>query len=144
MIDIVINRNGVYKQLKLLNPHKAAGPDGISPRVLRELADKLAAPLTTLFQVLLEKAIVPSDWKKASVCTIYKKGEKSAAPNYRPVSLTYVTSKIMEHILTSQLTRFAEENNIFHPNQHGFRRDHGCEKQVIELVCYIATKLDQG
>ena len=144
MRDIVIDRNGVHKQLKLLNPHKAAGPDGISPRVLKELADVLAAPLTTLFQASLDKAIVPSDWKKASVCPIFKKGEKSAAANYRPVSLTCVTSKIMEHILTSQLMRYAEENNIFHPSQHGFCRDHGCEKQLIELVCDIATKLDQG
>ena len=35
-------------------------------------------------------------------------------------------------------------NNIFHPNQHGFRRDHGFKKLLIELVCNMATKLDQG
>ena len=69
MTDIVIDRNGVHKQLKTLNP------DGISPRVLKELTDVLAAPLTTLFQASLDKAIVPSDWKKASVCPIYKKGK---------------------------------------------------------------------
>ena len=123
MKNIVIDQNGVHKQLKSLNPHKAAGPDGISPRVLQELADVLAAPLTTLFQTSLDKATVPNDWKKASVCPIFKKGEKSAAANYRPVNLTCVTSKIMEHILTNQLMRFAEENNIFHSNQHGFRRN---------------------
>ena len=144
MKNIVIDQNGVHKQLKSLNPHKAAGPDGISPRVLQELADVLAAPLTTLFQTSLDKATVPNDWKKASVCPIFKKGEKSAAANYRPVSLTCVTSKIMEHILTSQLMRFAEENDIFHQNQHGFRRNHGCEKQLIELVSDITTNLDKG
>ena len=113
MKNILINQNSVHQQLKSLNPHKAAGPDGISPRVLQELADVLAAPLTTLFQTSLDKATVPNDWKKASVCPIFKKGEKSAAANYRPVSLTCVTSKIMEHILTSQLMRFAEEFTSF-------------------------------
>ena len=47
----------------------------------------------------------------------------------------------MEHILTNQLTRYAEEDNIFHPNQHGFRRDHGCKKQLIEFVCDIAIAI---
>ena len=144
MNDIVIDKRGVHKLLKSLNPHKAAGPDGISPRVLQELADVLAAPLSTLFQASLDKAIVPRDWKTASVCPIYKKGEKSSAANYRPVSLTCVTSKIMEHVLTSQLMRFAETNEIFHPNQHGFRRNHGCEKQLIELISDISANLDQG
>ena len=105
------------------DPHKAVGPDGINLRVVRELADVLAALLTTLFQASLVKAIVPSDCKKASVCSIYKKREKFVAANYIPVSLTCVTSTIMEHILTSQLMRHAQENDIFHPNQHGFRRE---------------------
>ena len=49
MEDIVVDVEGVHKQLRALNPNKDPGPDGISPRVLRELADILALPLTTLF-----------------------------------------------------------------------------------------------
>ena len=103
MSEIIIDINGVHKQLATLKVNKATGPDGISPRVLRELADVLAKPLTTLFQSSLDKGKVPMDWKMASVCPVYKKGEKYLAESYRPVSLTCVTSKIMEHILTSQL-----------------------------------------
>ena len=54
--------------------------------------------------------------------------EKFVAANYRPVGLTCVTSKIMEHISTGQLMRHAEKSCIFHSNQHGFHRHHGCEK----------------
>ena len=90
MKDIIIDRNGVRKQLTSLNPAKACGPDGIGPRVLRELADILAGTLTTLFQSSLDKGVVPDDWKRANVCPIYKKGEKYQASNYRPVSLTCV------------------------------------------------------
>ena len=144
MDDIVIDEKGVLKQLKTLNPYKAAGPDGISPRVLRELAEVLAAPLTTLFQTSLDKGAVPQDWKTALVSPAYKKGEKYTAANYRPISLTCVTCKVLEHILTSQLMRFAENRKIFHPNQHGFRKHHGCEKQLIELTSDIANTLDDG
>ena len=103
MNEIIIDVYAVHKQLVTLKVNKAAGPDGISPRVLKELADVLAKPLTTLFQNSLDKGKVPADWKMASVCPVYKKGEKYLAENYRPVSLTCVTSKIMENILMSQL-----------------------------------------
>lgn len=98
---INIDVGGVHKQLRSLDPYKACGPDGISSRVIRELADVLALPLTNLFNSSLEKGVVPSDWKKAMVCPIFKKGDKSVAANYRPVSLTCVISKVMEHIISS-------------------------------------------
>ena len=97
-----------------------------------------------MFQTSLNKGIVPKDWKRASVCSLYKKGEKLSAANYRPVSLTCVTSKIMEHILTSQLMSLAESTDLFHTNQHSFRRNHGCEKQLIELTTDITNNLDDG
>ena len=39
---------------------------------------------------------------------------------------------------------FAETHNDLHPKQHGYRKNHGCEKQLIELVSDIAHNLDQG
>ena len=65
MPDIVIDEKGVHKQLEALNPYKAAGPDGTSPRIFRELADVLPAPLTTLFQTSFDRGVVPRDWKTA-------------------------------------------------------------------------------
>ena len=61
MEDIVADVEGVHKQLRALNPDKAPGPDGISPRVLHELADILALLLDTLYQTFLDKGIVPQD-----------------------------------------------------------------------------------
>jgi hypothetical protein len=46
--DINITENGVHKLLKNLNPNKAAGPDNITPRVLKELATHIAPILTIL------------------------------------------------------------------------------------------------
>ena len=144
MKEIVFDTNGIHKQLVSLKANKAAGPDGIGPRVLKEMADVLAKPLTTLFQSSLDTGKVPQDWKTASVCPVYKKGEKYLAENYRPVSLTCITSKIMEHIITSQLQTYAEDNNIFYSNQHGFRANRGCELQLTELVTDITYNLDAG
>ena len=117
MNDIIVSEAGVLKQLKSLKTNKACGPDGISPRVLKELTHILAAPLNTLFQTTLDKGVVPRDWRTAVVCPAFKKGEKYLAENYRPISLTSVVSKIMEHIITSHLMNVAESNRMLFKNQ---------------------------
>lgn len=61
MPHIAVNMNVVIKQLRALNPHKSTGPDGISPRVPRELAGMLARPWTNLFQFSLDKGLAPLD-----------------------------------------------------------------------------------
>ena len=89
------------KLLKKLNPNKASGPDEFFPRLLKELHQKIAPILTKIFQIFLETGQVPGDWKNAVVAPVYKKGQKSKASNYRPISLTCIAAKLMEHILVS-------------------------------------------
>lgn len=144
MTDITINKAGVLKELRRLKPHKASGPDDISPRILLEMADILADPFVTLFQSSLDKARVPKDWKTATVCPVYKKGEKHLAANYRPISLTCIVSKVLEHIIASHLMTYADHQKILYKNQHGFRKGKSCEKQLIELVADATNNLDQG
>ncbi len=99
MPPINITEEGVRKRLSQLNPHKAAGPDRITPLVLKELADVIAPVITRLFRASLSQAKTPDTWREAHVTPVYKKGEKYKAVNYRPVSLTCILCKQMEHIL---------------------------------------------
>jgi len=72
------------------------GPDGIHTRVLRELAEKLAKPLSNIYQQSWLTVEVTDDWRIAIVTPIYKKGQEEDPGNYRPVSLTLVLGKIIE------------------------------------------------
>ena len=107
--EIRITVKGVEKLLASTNPTKATGPDGIPPRVLKELAHELAPILTVIFQKSLATGTVPSEWKTAIVSPIYKKGEHYNPANYRPVSLTSIPCKILEHIIVSHIMDFLEE-----------------------------------
>ena len=46
---------------------------------------------------------IPAEWKQADVVPIYKKGAKNRPENYRPVSLTAITCKMLEHVITSSM-----------------------------------------
>ena len=144
MDNITVTENGVRKLLGNLNIHKAAGPDEIPTRLLKEQSHHLAPTFTTFFQASVTQGQIPPDWKEANVVPIFKKGEKSKAANYRPVSLTVVTCKILEHIICSSIAKHLEEHGILTDAQHGFRKNRSCESQLILTVQDLAKSMDLG
>lgn len=142
MPDFNINQNGVQKLLKGVKPHKAAGPDEISARILKETAHQIAPALTLVFQASLEQSTIPTDWKTAHVAPIYKKGNRSLAANYRPVSLTCISCKLLEHIVSSNIMNHLEHQGILTDAQHGFRRKRSCESQLILTVQDLAKGIE--
>ena len=132
--EFTISVNGVKKMLGTLKPHMAAGPDQIRPLILKELRDQIAPILQVICTRSYETGELPREWKSANVVPIYKKGSKHLPINYRPVSLTCLYSKIMEHILVSQISWHLDVHNILLRNQHGFRNGLSCETQLLEFV----------
>jgi len=92
----IIQEEAVNDLLCHLDIYKSMGPNGIHPRVLRELAQELAKPLSIIYQQSWLTGEIPDDWRLASVTLIYHQGQKEDPGNYRPVSLTLVPGKIME------------------------------------------------
>ena len=134
MNPIKVGRAGVLKLLLNLKPNKATGPDGIPGNLLRMVADEIADVYTLLFQASLDQGCLPSDWKRANVVPIFKKGDRGRVENYRPISLTSVTSKILEHIIHSSIMDHLEQHSLLNEFQHGFRQNRSCETQLITTV----------
>uniref|UniRef100_A0A803J5C3 Reverse transcriptase domain-containing protein n=1 Tax=Xenopus tropicalis TaxID=8364 RepID=A0A803J5C3_XENTR len=134
----------VLKGLHTINVNKAPGPDGIHPRVLRELGAELQWPLFLIFSDSLSSGMVPRDWKKANVIPIFKKGVRSQPGNYRPVSLTSVVGKLFEGLLRDHIQNYVVENAIMSSNQHGFMKDRSCQTNLIAFYDEVSKKLDSG
>ncbi len=94
----------VRRKIRDLRTDAASGPDGIGLMILQELEDSLAPALTIIFRKSMEEGGVPNDWKEANVTPIFKKGSKASPLNYRPVSLTSVSCKIVESVIRDALT----------------------------------------
>ena len=111
MKDIVISTAGVTKLLSDLDVSKAAGPDAIRPIVLKQLSQEISPVVALIFQTL-DSGTVPTEWKTAQVCPLFKKGDKIDPANYRPISLTCILCKTMEHIVASTLTKHFNQIDI--------------------------------
>ena len=141
---ITIDSKGIEKLLTNINPHKACGPDAIPARFLKETAKEIAPILQIIYQKSIDTGIIPSTWKCANIAPIFKKGDRSVAANYRPVSLTCICSKIMEHVVVSNINKHLEKNNILAECQHGFRSKRSCETQLLTFTNEILENLHNG
>ena len=79
LVTFNITAADVFKKLSALKASKSAGPDGPHCKFLLELKDSLCDPLTFIFNKSLESGEVPTQWKRAHVSPIFKKGDKEAA-----------------------------------------------------------------
>ncbi|KFV67120.1 hypothetical protein N307_07265, partial [Dryobates pubescens] len=95
-IPSTVSEDKVCDHLRILKIYKSMGPDEIQYRVLKELSDVVARPLSMVFDKSCQSGEVPGDWKKGSITPIFKKGRKDNSGNYQPVSLTSMPGKIME------------------------------------------------
>ena len=129
-----LSRAGVLKLLLGIKEHKATGPDGIPGRLLKLCANEIADSFTLLFQASLNLGTVPLDWKKAKINPVFKKGEKGCAENYRPISLTSISCKLLEHIVDSSIRDHLDKFKILNSAQHGFRQRRSCETQLITTI----------
>ena len=143
MPDINISATGIKHILSNLKPHKAAGPDTIPPTVLKELSHQISPIQEIIFNKSLQTGQVPNDWKEANVAPIFKKGDKHNPCNYRPVSLTCIISKCMEHILVSNIMQHLDSNKILYALQHGFRKNFSCDTQLLSLFQDLSSNPSQ-
>jgi len=89
-------------------------PEGTHPRVLRELADIIAEPLSIIFERSWRTGEVPKDWRKASVTPVLKKGKKEDPGNYRPVSLISMPGIMMkEQLILEVIIKQVEEKKCY-------------------------------
>ena len=140
--DIRFTVPGIKKQLDNLPTCKAAGPGGIPARILHDISAEIAEILCFLLQQSYDSGHLPEDWLVAMVVPIHKKDEKSNPANYRPISLTSVVCKVMEHCAQSQINKHLSSNDIITPLQHGFRAGFSCETQLIMAVHDWASTLN--
>ncbi|GAB0181788.1 mitochondrial enolase superfamily member 1 [Grus japonensis] len=84
---------------------------------------------------------VPEDWKKANVTPVFKKGKKEDPENYRPVSLTSVSGKMVQQLSLGVINKHVEEKVVIGSGQHGFTKGKSCLTNLTAfyngMTCWV-------
>ncbi len=112
----------VKKTIESLPNKNSSGCDGISCKLLKIIEPSIIKPLTLVINQVINTGIFPDTLKLAKVIPIFKKDDPSVFKNYRPISLLPTISKVIEKIISSQLTAYFNDSDLFVKNQYGFRK----------------------
>ena len=112
----------MYTELNNVKTTKATGPDGISPKLVKEFAYELSLPLTDVLNCSYTEGVVPKQWKKAIVVPI-PKTKPVRADKLRPISLTDCFAKIGEGFVTNWVLDDIQDK--IDPRQFGNIKDRG-------------------
>ena len=134
----------VKSHLTSLDITKSTGPDNLSAKFLRTIADQIAAPLTELFNSSLQNGEVPSEWKQSHITPVHKGGSPDDPGNFRPISVVPIIAKIFEKIVSDQLSTYFEDNHLLHPHQGAYRSGKSTQDILLVAVDRIVYLLDKG
>lgn len=140
----LVDKDMVLKHIGKIRPNKAEGPDEISARLLRETEKEISIPLAIIFRRSIEHIEIPTDWKRANVVPIFKKGDKGKVENYRPVSLTSLVCKLLESMIKDEVVSFLESQKLINETQHGFRKGRSCLTNLLEFLDFVTEQYDKG
>ncbi len=93
----------VRNTLSRINPRKAAGPDNIPGRVLKDCAAQLTDVLTDIFNTSLSQAVIPTCLKSTTIIPVPKKSPVSCLNDYRPIALTPIMMKCFERLVMHKI-----------------------------------------
>ncbi len=130
----VITTDFILKHLKSMANSKATGLDGFSVKILKMSAPAIVASITKICNLSIQTGIFPDKWKEARVTPIYKKGNREACCNYRPVSVLPILSKIIEKHIFKYLYTFLNTNKLLTDTQFGFRKQHSCQTALLAIT----------
>ena len=133
MNNIEITQSGrpINKLLSELNVDKAPGPDELPNLLLKNAAKEISPFMTYIFEHFIRTGKLPDEWVEANVASVFKKGDRHTASNYRPISLTCVCAKLLEHIICKNIMTHFTKNKILTSVQPGFRAEHSCKSQLL-------------
>ena len=134
LFSVSFSQDDIAKIVQNLDPNKAHGHDNISIRMLKVCGSSIYKPLEMIFKQCIETGVFPSEWKKANIVPIHKKGDKQTLENYRPVSLLPICGKILGRLMFNEMFNFFIENKRISRNHSGIKLGDSCINQLVSIT----------
>ena len=140
--QLILTPQEVKFVLQFFSLGKASRPNGLSNRILRELAHEIYVPYCSFFNQSLQSGIAPASYKESNVCPISKNGDPSIVSNYRPISPLNSEKKLFERIIFKHLFNHFQDNHLLSAFQSGFIPGDSCINQLTFLYNTFYKAID--
>ena len=134
----------VEREIRQLKQNKATGTDQLPPNLLKDCSVLIAKPIAHILNLSVKTSTVPSLWKSAKICPIFKSGKSELVENYRPISVLPVLSKILEKTVHQQLYSFLETNSLLNDCQFGYRKRRSTKLATALFCDKIRREIENG
>ena len=116
--------------------HKAAGPDGLPPIVLKHLGSESLRMVEQIYKLSVRNAVIPNRWQQMKVVFIPKmgKGDYSQPKSYRPITLSNFLLKGLERIIHWHLTDHFVQPLVA---QYAYTRGRSTDTALSDVVDHI-------
>ncbi|UYV78989.1 hypothetical protein LAZ67_17000562 [Cordylochernes scorpioides] len=142
-LDAEISLLEIARETASLKNNKAAGYDSIPNEAIKALPENSLILLSNLFNKILTKSQVPSQWSKTIIQPIFKNGDPNTPSNYRGIALISNLSKLFTSIFKNRLSNWIENRKLIAENQAGFRRGYSCQDHIFTLTSLIQMTLNR-
>ena len=139
-----------FDEIKIINAARniktknkyAPDLEGYPIILITKLITILSVPLSLIFNSFISVGRMPSNWKRAVVTPIFKKGLPSLPQNYRPISCTSIFCKLMERVIANEISQYLDRSNLLNSAQHGFLRGKSTTTNLLETVSEWTVTLE--
>ena len=111
-----------------------------SIRMLKLSGKSIFKPPNLIFQSCMKQGKFPTEWIKADIVPVHKKGDKQILKHYLPVSLLLICGKIFDRLICNNVFEYFIENDLISQNQSGFKPMDSCINQLISITLTIDMK----
>ena len=139
--DITFAKQDLLNAIEEVNENSSCPDYCIPAIVLKRCKKSIVEPLFLMWQESFQVGIIPACYKDQLVTPVYKKGSRSTAANYRPISLTAHEVKVFERVIRDKVVQFLESNFLLSLKQHGFRKGRSCLTQLLKQYDDILLNL---
>ena len=142
--EITFTIEDVISAIKEIGDHSSSPDDDVPVIILKGCATELSYPILLIWKDSLKSSYIPQCYKNQTITPVFKKGSKSKAANYRPISLTSHIIKTFERIVRKAIVNHLTQNNLLCKNQHGFWKGRSCLTQLLKHIDTILQNFLNG
>ncbi len=128
------------------SPPKSCTLDPIPNSLFTPLLEQLLPILHLLCNTSMSDGVLPDSEKAAIVTPILKKAglDPDNTASYRPISNLTFVSKLIERLVSCQLTSYLQDNHLMPPVQSAYRKHYSTETATLKVASDVFDSIDAG